>query len=40
MLARLRAMDPFRADLLLAAAFLVEATTELLLLVPDDASHK
>jgi signal transduction histidine kinase len=33
-------MDPFRADLLLAAAFLVEATAELVLLVPDDASYK
>jgi signal transduction histidine kinase len=35
MLARLRAMDPSRADLLLAAAFAVEAFAELFLLVPE-----
>ena len=40
MLARLRAMDPYRADLLLAAAFLVEALAELVLLVPDRAPDK
>jgi signal transduction histidine kinase len=39
MLARLRALDPFRADLLLACAFLVEATVELIVLVPDGAPH-
>jgi signal transduction histidine kinase len=39
MLARMRALDPFRADLLLAAVFLVEALCELALLVPDDAEH-
>jgi signal transduction histidine kinase len=38
MLARMRALDPFRADLLLAAAFLVEALAELAFLVPDDAN--
>src|SRR5687767_433248 len=40
MLARLRAMDPRRADLLLAAVFLVEALGELLLLVPAGAERK
>jgi signal transduction histidine kinase len=40
MLARLRAMDPRRADLLLAGAFLVEALGELFLLVPSDAEGK
>jgi MYXO-CTERM domain-containing protein len=40
MLARLRALDPFRADLLLACAFLVEATVELIVLVPDGAPHQ
>jgi signal transduction histidine kinase len=35
MLARLRAMDPYRADLLLAAAFLVEGLLEVALLLPD-----
>ena len=39
MLARMRALDPFRADLLLAGAFLVEAFVELTLLVPDRARH-
>ena len=39
MLARMRAIDPFRADLLLAAFFLVEALAELVFLVPDDAPH-
>ncbi len=39
MLARIRALDPFRADLLLACAFLVEAIGELVLLVPADASQ-
>jgi signal transduction histidine kinase len=40
MLARLRALDPFRADLLLAAAFFVEACVELVVLVPDGAKHR
>src|SRR5215216_6441315 len=40
MLARMRALDPFRADLLLAAVFLVEALGELVVLVPDDAPHR
>ena len=40
MLARLRAMDPYRVDLLLAAVFLVEAIGELVLLVPDEADDK
>jgi signal transduction histidine kinase len=40
MLARMRALDPFRADLLLAAAFLVEASVELTVLVPDGAPHQ
>ena len=40
MLARLRALDPRRADLLLAGAFLVEALGELFLLVPPDAEGK
>jgi signal transduction histidine kinase len=35
MLARLRALDPYRADLLLAAAFLVEGLLEVVFLVPD-----
>lgn len=39
MLARMRAIDPFRADLLLAALFLVEALVELVVLVPDPAPH-
>jgi signal transduction histidine kinase len=39
MLARMRAIDPFRADLLLAALFLVEAVGELVFLVPDDAPY-
>ena len=39
MLARMRALDPFRADLLLAGVFLVEALGELAVLVPDDAQH-
>jgi signal transduction histidine kinase len=39
MLARLRALDPFRADLLLAGAFLIEALGELVVLVPSDAPH-
>src|SRR3954470_16175779 len=39
MLARMRALDPFRADLILAAAFLVEALGELIVLVPDRATH-
>jgi signal transduction histidine kinase len=37
MLARLRAMDPFRADLLLAAALAVEGLLEVLFLLPDEA---
>jgi signal transduction histidine kinase len=36
MLARLRAMDPYRADLLLAAALLVEGLLEVALLLPDE----
>jgi signal transduction histidine kinase len=40
MLARLRALDPFRTDLLLAAAFLVEVQLELAVLVPDGAPHR
>ena len=40
MLARLRALDPYRADLLLAGAFLVEALVELVVLVPDSAPDK
>ncbi len=40
MLARLRAMDAHRADLLLALAFFVEALGELFLLVPADAEGK
>jgi signal transduction histidine kinase len=40
MLARLRALDPFRADLLIAAVFLVEAFVELVVLLPDDAPHQ
>jgi hypothetical protein len=39
MLARMRALDPFRADLLLAGAFLIEALIELAVIVPDDAPH-
>jgi signal transduction histidine kinase len=39
MLARMRALDPLKADLLLAAVYLVEASAELVLLVPDDAPH-
>ena len=40
MLARLRALDPYRADLLLAGAFLVEALVELVVLVPDDTPRR
>jgi len=36
MLARLRAMDPYRVDLLLAAALLVEGLLEVTLLLPDE----
>jgi signal transduction histidine kinase len=36
MLARLRAMDPFRADLLLAAVLLVEGLLEVAFLLPDE----
>jgi signal transduction histidine kinase len=36
MLARLRAMDPFRADALLAALLLVEGLLEVAILLPDD----
>jgi signal transduction histidine kinase len=39
MLARLRAMDPYRADLLLAAALAVEGLLEVLFLLPDDSPH-
>jgi signal transduction histidine kinase len=40
MLARMRALDPFKADLLLAGLFLVEALGELVVLVPDGAPHQ
>jgi Family of unknown function (DUF6518) len=40
MLARLRAMDPRRADLLLGAVFLVEAIVELIVLVPSNTEHE
>jgi signal transduction histidine kinase len=40
MLARMRAIDPFRADLLLAVAFLVEAIAEIFVLVPDGAPYE
>jgi signal transduction histidine kinase len=40
MLARMRALDPLRADLLLAGAFLIEAFGELAVLVPDQSRHK
>jgi signal transduction histidine kinase len=40
MLARLRALDPFKADLLLAMLFLVEGLGELVVLVPDPAPHR
>jgi signal transduction histidine kinase len=40
MLARMRALDPHKADLLLAAVFLVEALGELVVLVPDTAPHR
>jgi signal transduction histidine kinase len=40
MLARMRALDPFKADLLLAVAFLVEALGELVVLVPDSARYE
>ncbi|HET8756199.1 MAG TPA: histidine kinase [Solirubrobacteraceae bacterium] len=40
MLARLRALDPFKADLLLAAVFFVEANIELAVLVPADAPYR
>jgi signal transduction histidine kinase len=40
MLARMRALDPFRADLLLAAAFLVEASVEVTVLIPDGDPHR
>ena len=36
MLARLRGMDPYRVDLLLAAALLVEGLLEVTLLLPDE----
>jgi signal transduction histidine kinase len=39
MLARMRAIDPFRADLLLAAVFFLEVIGELVFLVPDGAQH-
>jgi signal transduction histidine kinase len=39
MFARIRALDPFRADLLLAAAFLTEALVELFVFVPADAPY-
>jgi signal transduction histidine kinase len=40
MLARMRALDPFKADLLLALAFFVEANIELALLVPSGSPHR
>jgi signal transduction histidine kinase len=40
MLARLRALDPHRADLLLGAAFLVEGLLEVVFLVPAGARHQ
>jgi signal transduction histidine kinase len=40
MLARLRAMDPFRADLLLASVLLVEGLLEVLFLLPDETPRK
>src|SRR5690242_4899863 len=40
MLARMRAIDPFRADLLLAVVFLLEAIAEGFVLVPDGAPHQ
>jgi signal transduction histidine kinase len=40
MLARLRALPPFRADLLLAGAFLAEALLEILVIVPDGATRQ
>jgi signal transduction histidine kinase len=36
----MRALDPYRADLLLAVVFLVEALVELVVLVPDGAPHR
>jgi signal transduction histidine kinase len=39
MLARLRALDPFRQDLLLAGVLLIEGMAELTFLVPDGADH-
>ncbi len=39
MLARMRAIDPFRADLLLAAVLLAEGIGELISLVPDGAPY-
>jgi signal transduction histidine kinase len=36
----MRALDPFKADLLLAGLFLVEALGELVVLVPDGAPHQ
>src|ERR1044071_3663542 len=39
MLARMRAIAPVRADLLVAALFFVEAIVELVVLVPDGAHH-
>src|SRR5262245_48532685 len=40
MLARLRALGPFRADLLLAVALLLEQLLELAVLLPDGAPHR
>jgi len=40
MLARMRALDPLKADLMLAVLFLVEALGELVVLVPDRAQHE
>ena len=40
MLGRLRTMDPYRADLLLAAAILVEGLVELAVLPPDGAPYR
>jgi signal transduction histidine kinase len=40
MLARMRAIDPYRADLLLALVFFVEANLEIALLVPEGSPHR
>lgn len=40
MLARLRAMDPYRADLLLASVLLVEGLLEVVFLLPGETPHR